>query len=79
MTGATDGIGKAYAFELARRGFNIVLISRTQSKLDEVKKELTEKYSRVSSDIFELVIRISIIAYIRLARVFKSYRLIFLA
>ncbi|CAI2348029.1 unnamed protein product [Caenorhabditis sp. 36 PRJEB53466] len=47
VTGATDGIGKAYAFELARRGFNVFLVSRTQSKLDETKKEITAKYSTV--------------------------------
>lgn len=44
ITGSTDGIGKAYAFELAKQQFSIVLISRTQSKLDDVKKELEEKY-----------------------------------
>jgi len=48
ITGATDGIGKAYAFELARKGFNLVLISRTQSKLDETKDEIIKKYSSVS-------------------------------
>ncbi|VDM83938.1 unnamed protein product [Strongylus vulgaris] len=47
ITGATDGIGKAYAFELAKKGFNIFLVSRTQSKLDEVQKEIREKYSKV--------------------------------
>ncbi|CCD66337.1 Very-long-chain 3-oxooacyl-coA reductase let-767 [Caenorhabditis elegans] len=47
VTGATDGIGKAYAFELARRGFNVLLVSRTQSKLDETKKEILEKYSSI--------------------------------
>ncbi|CAB3401289.1 unnamed protein product [Caenorhabditis bovis] len=47
VTGATDGIGKSYAFELARRGFNIYLVSRTQSKLDETKKEINEKYNDV--------------------------------
>ncbi|XP_075062500.1 very-long-chain 3-oxoacyl-CoA reductase-B-like [Mixophyes fleayi] len=36
VTGATDGIGKAYAEELARRGFDIVLISRTLRKLQRV-------------------------------------------
>ncbi|XP_076012039.1 very-long-chain 3-oxoacyl-CoA reductase-B [Genypterus blacodes] len=43
VTGATDGIGKAYAEELARRGFAIVLISRTQEKLDEVAKAIESK------------------------------------
>jgi len=27
VTGATDGIGKAYAFALAKRGLNIILVS----------------------------------------------------
>lgn len=40
ITGATDGIGKGYAFELARKGFSIVLISRSASKLDLVKEQL---------------------------------------
>ncbi|VDN34042.1 unnamed protein product, partial [Gongylonema pulchrum] len=43
VTGATDGIGKGYAFELARSGFSILLISRTQSRLDEVKNEIEQK------------------------------------
>ncbi|XP_063786865.1 very-long-chain 3-oxoacyl-CoA reductase-B-like [Pseudophryne corroboree] len=36
VTGASDGIGKAYAEELARRGLNVVLISRTLKKLQSV-------------------------------------------
>ncbi|XP_063045242.1 very-long-chain 3-oxoacyl-CoA reductase-B [Engraulis encrasicolus] len=44
VTGATDGIGKAYAEELARRGFSIVLISRSQEKLDDVSKTIESKY-----------------------------------
>lgn len=43
ITGATDGIGKAYAKALAKKGINIVLISRTESKLQAVKKEINEK------------------------------------
>ncbi|KAG7272377.1 hypothetical protein CRUP_000368 [Coryphaenoides rupestris] len=43
VTGATDGIGKAYAEELARRGFNMVLISRSQEKLDDVAKGIESK------------------------------------
>ncbi|KAK1802259.1 hypothetical protein P4O66_021923 [Electrophorus voltai] len=45
VTGATDGIGKAYAEELARRGFDIVLISRTQEKLAEVSGAIESKYN----------------------------------
>jgi len=43
VTGATDGIGKAYAFALAKKGMSILLISRTESKLQDVKKELEAK------------------------------------
>lgn len=47
VTGATDGIGKAYATELARRGFNILLVSRTQNKLDETKNEISTSFKNV--------------------------------
>ncbi|XP_078009129.1 17-beta-hydroxysteroid dehydrogenase type 3 isoform X3 [Phascolarctos cinereus] len=40
ITGAGDGIGKAYSYELAKRGLNIVMISRTLEKLQEVAKEI---------------------------------------
>ena len=47
VTGSTDGIGKAYALELASRGFNIVLVSRTQSRLDDVKQDILRKSPNV--------------------------------
>jgi 17beta-estradiol 17-dehydrogenase / very-long-chain 3-oxoacyl-CoA reductase len=40
VTGATDGIGKAVAMELAGRGFNIVLHGRNHEKLDTVKSQI---------------------------------------
>ncbi|PWA03551.1 hypothetical protein BB558_000229 [Smittium angustum] len=40
ITGATDGIGKALATELAANKMNLILISRSESKLEETKKEL---------------------------------------
>lgn len=48
LSGASDGIGKAMASQLAKKGLNIILISRTKSKLDEVKKEIEEKYKNIS-------------------------------
>lgn len=40
VTGSTDGIGKEYAKQLAKRGINIVLIARNESKLIDVSKEI---------------------------------------
>ncbi|XP_054715798.1 very-long-chain 3-oxoacyl-CoA reductase-like [Uloborus diversus] len=45
VTGGTDGIGKAYAQELAAKGFNICLISRNIEKLISVAEELEQKYN----------------------------------
>ncbi|XP_045460657.1 very-long-chain 3-oxoacyl-CoA reductase-like [Harmonia axyridis] len=45
VTGSTDGIGKAYAEALAARGFNVALVSRTQSKLDAVADEIKSKHN----------------------------------
>lgn len=44
VTGCTDGIGLAFAEQLASEGINLVLVSRTQSKLDELATRLTEKH-----------------------------------
>ncbi|EGW34062.1 uncharacterized protein SPAPADRAFT_59486 [Spathaspora passalidarum NRRL Y-27907] len=44
VTGASDGIGKEYAFQLAKKGLNIVLVSRTQSKLELIATEIESKY-----------------------------------
>ncbi|XP_066494193.1 very-long-chain 3-oxoacyl-CoA reductase-like [Tiliqua scincoides] len=46
VTGATAGIGKAYAHELAKRGLNVVLISRSLEKLKQVAAEIEEQHSR---------------------------------
>jgi len=45
VTGATDGIGKAYAKQLAKQGLNVALISRTQLKLEEVANEIRAKHN----------------------------------
>lgn len=40
ITGASDGLGKAFAQHFAEHGFNLLLVSRTQEKLSRLKKEL---------------------------------------
>ncbi|XP_055917837.1 hydroxysteroid dehydrogenase-like protein 1 [Eupeodes corollae] len=44
VTGSTDGIGKAYARELAKKGINIVLIARTKEKLIDCSQEIENEY-----------------------------------
>ena len=44
VTGCTQGIGKCYAEDLAQKGLNIVLVSRTRSKLESVASEFNKKY-----------------------------------
>ncbi|KAI9094705.1 hypothetical protein DFS34DRAFT_628755 [Phlyctochytrium arcticum] len=39
ITGASDGIGKEFAIQLAKAGFNIVVLARTLSKLEAVAAE----------------------------------------
>ncbi|KAJ8958902.1 hypothetical protein NQ318_019670 [Aromia moschata] len=45
ITGSTDGIGRAYAFELAKRGLSIVLVSRNEEKLKKTAREIEMKFS----------------------------------
>ncbi|KAJ1142176.1 hypothetical protein NDU88_008503 [Pleurodeles waltl] len=44
VTGATSGIGKAYSHEFAKRGLNVVLVSRTRELLEKVAAEIEETY-----------------------------------
>jgi 17beta-estradiol 17-dehydrogenase / very-long-chain 3-oxoacyl-CoA reductase len=44
VTGASDGLGKEFAYQLASKGFNLVLVSRTQSKLDALATDIGQKY-----------------------------------
>jgi 17beta-estradiol 17-dehydrogenase / very-long-chain 3-oxoacyl-CoA reductase len=42
VTGCTDGIGKEFVLQLAKKKFNILLVSRSQEKLEELKKEVEQ-------------------------------------
>ena len=45
ISGATGGIGKAFAYELASRGYNLFLTGRNQDKLEKLKSDILLKYS----------------------------------
>lgn len=46
VTGPTDGIGKEFAFQLARKGLNLVLVGRNPDKLKDVSDSIMAKYGQ---------------------------------
>ena len=44
VTGCTQGIGRSYVDELAKRGMNLVLISKNKIKLSELEEHLKQKH-----------------------------------
>lgn len=48
ITGASDGLGKEYALQLSRAPFNLLLISRTASKLDSLAQQIRSSNPSIS-------------------------------
>lgn len=44
VTGASSGMGKEFAYQLAQEGVNIALLARRKDKLDALGQTLTEQY-----------------------------------
>jgi short-subunit dehydrogenase len=44
ITGASSGIGRAFAHTLAQRGMSVVLVARSQARLHALATELSERY-----------------------------------
>ncbi len=44
ITGASSGIGKAMAYSFGKNGDNLVLCARRLERLEEIKKDIEEKY-----------------------------------
>jgi 17beta-estradiol 17-dehydrogenase / very-long-chain 3-oxoacyl-CoA reductase len=54
VTGASDGIGKEFAIQLAGAGYNILLVSRTASKLSVLADEIASKYPSVETRVLAM-------------------------
>lgn len=44
ITGASSGIGRVFAQELARRKTNLILVARSEDKLEAIAHDLTEQF-----------------------------------
>ncbi len=44
VAGASEGLGEAYANELAKRGLDIILVARTKARLQSVHARLSDQY-----------------------------------
>ncbi len=44
ITGASGGLGKAFAQEFAKHGFNLVLVARSENKLKEICSDFSARY-----------------------------------
>ncbi len=45
ITGASSGIGEAFAVELAQQGMNLILVARSQAKLEQLAESLKTRHS----------------------------------
>ena len=58
VTGGSEGIGKAAAYSLAREGAPVIILARTQSKLDSaveaIKSNAVGNVESISCDVTDL-------------------------
>jgi len=50
ITGATDGVGKATAIELAKAGFAVVVAARSANKAEALRREIEAATGNTSTD-----------------------------
>lgn len=48
ITGASDGLGKQFAFEFSKQGFNCILIARNENKIQNVINTLKNDFPNIS-------------------------------
>ena len=51
VTGASKGLGRALALELARRGARLILVARSERQLRELAAEIRQRYGRHDAEV----------------------------
>jgi len=54
VTGAAMGIGKHYGLELAKKGFNIVMIDKDENETEKTRREIVQSGVKVKTIIWDL-------------------------
>ncbi len=55
ITGASNGLGRDFAFKLAHKGYDLIVVARSEDKLDHLKNDLKDlvKVETVVMDLSE--------------------------
>ena len=53
ITGASTGFGKCFAKKLSNMGYDLILVARDKSKLEELKNDLNTNVEIISMDLSE--------------------------
>ena len=56
ITGASNGLGCDFAFKLADKGYDLVLVARSEEKLDHIQNDLKDKVN-VVTEVMDLSIK----------------------
>ncbi|PRQ40075.1 putative very-long-chain 3-oxoacyl-CoA reductase [Rosa chinensis] len=72
ITGSTDGIGKALAFEMASKGLNLVLVGRNPSKLEATSNGIRGKYFHEQVKVKSIVIDLAKLSGEEIARTIEE-------
>lgn len=51
ITGASSGLGRDFARELSKQGYDLILVARRKDRLEEIKKELSTNVHIISTDL----------------------------